>query len=381
MNNILQKKEEMLEPYAVKSFESRGRKYSEEEHAYRTPFQRDRDRIIHSTAFRRLEYKTQVFVNYEGDHYRTRLTHTLEVSQIGRVIARALNLNEDLTETIALAHDLGHTAFGHSGEEALNQLMEGAGNFEHNAQGLRVVDVLESRYSDFPGLNLSFEVREGFATHSSRHDFPAGHEDFADVKQPPLEAQIVNIADEIAYDTHDLDDGLSSGILNYRDIEDLKIWQCATNEFKIKEKLLPENLYRANAIRNLINIEVSDILQQTEKNIRDASVKKADDIRALEYSLVANSPEIAAMKEELEDFLKDKFYRYYTVARMASKAKRFITELFNAYVAEPVLLPDEHKELIEKHGLKRTVCDYIAGMTDRFAEKEYHKLFYPQINI
>jgi dGTPase len=369
--------EEHLAPFAMRSCNSRGRKYSEDEHPFRSAFQRDRDRVIHCTAFRRLEYKTQVFVNSEGDHFRTRLTHTLEVAQIGRTIARALGVNEDLTEAIALAHDLGHTPFGHSGEEALDLLMSAHGGFEHNAQGLRVVDFLERRYSEFPGLNLNNDVRESFAKHSTRHDFPLTHNDFDSTEQATLEAQIIVLADEIAYDNHDLDDGLASGILRWEDVSQLKIWQVIDDELGDDVWKMDPHIRRAYVIRRIINLLVTDVIEQTRNNISEFSITDIGMVRKCQQPLVSNSIDVVTMKEEMENFLNDRFYKYYTVVRMMNKAQSFLSELFNAYLMDKRMLPDEHQAHICDSGLERTVCDYIAGMTDRFAQQEYHKLFSP----
>ncbi len=354
--------------------DSRCRVHPEAEHPYRSAFQRDRDRVIHSTAFRRLEYKTQVFVNHEGDHYRTRLTHTLEVAQISRSLARALGLNEDLTEAIALAHDLGHTPFGHAGEEALNGLMCHHGGFEHNAHGLRVVDLLERRYPDFPGLNLSFEVRESFATHSTRHEFPQPVADFPRGGMPTLEAQIVCVADEIAYDNHDLDDGLQSGVLDEADVAELRIWQTVSAD---QARNMDAQLRRAQAIRRLIDLEATDVIEQTRRNLDAGPVRTPAQVRDHGERLVGFSPGLAAMKDELEAFLHERFYRYFTVQRMSNKARAFLTDLFRAYVGHPGMLPHEHQAEVHAYGTERAVCDYIAGMTDRFAQQEYRRLFHP----
>jgi dGTPase len=359
----------------MRSAESRGRKFADSDAPYRTPFQRDRDRVIHSTAFRRLEYKTQVFVNSEGDHFRTRLTHTLEVAQISRTVARALHLNEDLTEAIALAHDLGHTPFGHSGEEALDALMSAHGGFEHNAQGLRVVDELERRYGRFPGLNLTYEVRESFAKHSTRHDFPLAHSDFTADEQATLEAQIAVIADEIAYDNHDLDDGLSSGLLDEAEVQKLGLWKKACRDVGSVES--HHTLRRAQVIRRLISILVTDAIVTSQAQIEALQIASVEDVRRQSTPLIQNSREIQEMKEELEHFLSEKFYRYFTVIRMTNKAQTFLSELFQAYVMDTRMLPPEYQDQLEGTGVERVVCDYIAGMTDRYAQQEYRRLFYP----
>ncbi len=369
--------EEHLAPYAATAATSRGRKHAEPEHPFRPPYQRDRDRVVHSTGFRRLEYKTQVFVNREGDHYRTRLTHTLEVAQISRTIARALGLNEDLTEAIALAHDLGHTPFGHSGEEAMNELMQDHGGFEHNVQGLRVVDHLERRYKDFPGLNLSYEVREAFLKHTTRHDHPDMISEFDMGEAPLLEVQATVLADEIAYDNHDIDDGLSSGILEEDALAGLSLWRRATDGLGETYNALPADLRRAEGVRRLINLLVTDVVQTTRANLERGSIRSPADVRACHHPLVVLSGELSQLKGQLEEFLHANFYRHFRVMRMAKKAQRFIRDLFLAYVEDPRTLPPEFQSRAATEGLHRVICDYIAGMTDRYAEEEYRKLFQP----
>jgi len=370
---IEEREEKTLAPYAMKSKYSRGRQHPEPEHPFRTVYQRDRDRIIHSTAFRRLEYKTQVFVNHEGDHFRTRLTHTMEVAQIARTIARALNVNEDLVEAVALAHDIGHTPFGHSGEEALRELMKDHGGFEHNLHGLRVVDLLEKRYPNFRGINLTYEVRESIVKHSTSYDRPFT-EEFG--PEPPLiEAQIVEVADAVAYDSHDLDDGFSAGMITEQDLLRLGIGRLAAE--KIKNKSLDPKLRRAQAIVFIINYEVTDIIAHAEKMIKESGVKSPEDVRKVGMRLVDFSPEVKQLKEELEAFLQERVYRHFRVMRMMNKAKHFVKCLFNAYVSDPRQLPFEYQKWVEKVGLHRGVCDYIAGMTDRFAQDDYIKLFHP----
>jgi len=370
--------ESLLAPYAMSSCQSRGRNYEEKEHPYRSMYQRDRERILHTTAFRRLEYKTQVFVNYEGDYYRTRLTHTLEVAQIARTIARALLLNEDLVEAVALAHDLGHTPFGHSGEEILNELMKGYGGFDHNMQSLRVVDVLEKRYPEFPGLNLTFEVREGIARHSSSFDNPPKTEEFNMKQFPTLEAQVVDLADEIAYFSHDLDDGLTSRILSEPLLAKLEIWKG----LRLGTKECEEGLYleqrRYQAIRVIINTLVTDLIGETEKRIKEFNVDSIEKARACTEKIVDFSPALNCQKMALRDFLFENFYRHYRVMRMANKAKRFIVKLFEVYLKEPRLLPSSYYERAMDKSMRRVIiCDYIAGMTDRYALDEYKKLFEP----
>ena len=365
-----------LAPYAMKSRHTRGRQYPEDEHPYRSAYQRDRDRILHTTAFRRLEYKTQVFVNYEGDYYRTRLTHTLEVAQIGRTLARALRVNEDLVEAISLAHDLGHTPFGHSGEEVLHELMAEHGGFDHNRQSLRLVEKLERRFPDFPGLNLTWEVREGIIKHRTEYD-----KGTADGYEPEyratLEGQIVNVADEIAYNTHDLDDGLRAGLIDHHQLDDLRIWQYLKESIGWDGRYFDE-MTRHRMIRRLIGIEVTDVLQETHRRLEEAGIASVEDVRRHPEDLVVFSPTMTAMNRELKDFLMANLYRHYRVVRMAVKARRFITELFNAYISEPTQLPlTTQQRLREGESLYRVVCDYIAGMTDRYALEEYQKLFDP----
>lgn len=371
-----------LATFAADPAESRGRRHGDEPD-YRNPYQRDRDRIIHSTAFRRLEYKTQVFVNHEGDYYRTRLTHTLEVAQIARSIARALRLNEDLTEAVALAHDLGHTPFGHSGEEALRELMKEHGGFEHNFQGLWVVDHLEKRYPGFAGLNLTYEVRESMVKHHSRYDEAGegrvywGEYEFDRKTCPLLEAQVVDMSDAIAYDSHDIDDGLTAGFLDERDVMGVGLFAEAAGKVEAKHGRLDDILRRRQIVRELINIEVTDVLAETRKRIEDNGISSVEEVRGFGADIVGFSSERAAAKKELEDYLFKRLYCHHRVRRMAIKAKRFVTMLFEAFVAEPAQLPPEYQSRAKEVGLERGVCDYIAGMTDRYAQDEYKKLFHP----
>lgn len=366
-----------LAGYAAKSYLTAGRAHSEKEHPYRSCYQRDRDRIIHSAAFRRLEYKTQVFVNHEGDYFRTRLTHTLEVSQIARTIAIGLRLNSDLVEAISLAHDLGHTPFGHSGEEALNELMSDFGGFNHNSQGLRTVDFLEERYPDFPGLNLSWEVREGIARHSSFYDESGHLSEFSD-NMPTLETQVVDIADEIAYNNHDIDDGLTSGLLEELQLKKIALWKKADKEVGIRYKKLKSQLKKYQIIRMLIDMQVTDLIKETENKIKKSQVKSLSDCRKLDYKLVSFSKDMESLRSPLKDSLMDNLYRHYRVIRMANKAKRFIKELFEVYLNNAEQLPQETNLRIKKgEDSRRVICDYIAGMTDRYALNEYKKLFDP----
>jgi len=374
---IESREERELAPYAMKSKDSRGRKYPEDEHQYRSVYQRDRDRIIHSTAFRRLEYKTQVFVNHEGDYYRTRLTHTIEVSQIARSIARVLNLNEDIAEAISLAHDLGHTPFGHSGEDALKKLMEGHGGFEHNLHGLRVVDVLEQKYPDFPGLNLSWELKESIVKHKSPYNNTSVATEYNTNEQPLLEAQIVDKADSIAYDNHDLDDSLKAGIITDDDLQTVELWRETQKKVKQKYVIHDHAILSAQTIKTLINIEVTDLIENTMSRIKQEGIKTVQDVRAYPELIVSFSSALSEQKKKLQEFLFKNVYQHYRVARMADKAKRFLEELFTAFIKNPKQLPIEYQRWVEEAGLYQAVCDYIAGMTDRFAQDEYKKLFYP----
>ena len=355
---------EWLASYAIKSAKTKGRVYPEREHDFRTAFQRDRDRIVHSTAFRRLEYKTQVFVNHEGDHYRTRLTHTLEMSQIARTIGRALRLNEDLVETIALAHDLGHGPFGHAGQDALSELMKGHGGFEHNEQCLRIVEKLEESYSGFPGLNLTFEVREGLRKHARK-------------RIPSLEAEVVDFADSIAYNGHDLDDGLRAGLLDVDMLNEIKLWREINRYIQHQSLSASQTIKVKIAIRLLINRMVSDLISETAKNIKRYRIEKPSDLARSRAQVVGFSKDLEKKVAELKKFLMEHLYLHHRVVRMTEKGKRFIKELFHLYVETPEQLPPHVRKRAKQDGLYRAVCDYIAGMTDRFALDEYHKLFSP----
>jgi len=367
----------ILAPYATRSEDSKGRAYPEKEHPYRSGYQRDRDRIVHSAAFRRLEYKTQVFVNHEGDYYRTRLTHTLEVAQIARTIASALRLNVDLTEAIALAHDLGHTAFGHSGEEALNELMSNSGGFNHNVHGLRVVDYLEEKYPDFPGLNLTWEVREGIIRHSTAFDVAAKVKEFSRYASPSLETQVVDIADEIAYDNHDLDDGLASGLIKESNLAGLTIWKNIDKDILRRYASISDQKRRYLIIRSLINLQVTDLIRETENNVLNLKLKSCLEAKKINKKIVTFSRNMLKLRKPLRLFLMERLYHHYRVVRMSIKAKRFIQELFKVYADNPKQLPLDVQEKIPKDGVKRVVCDYIAAMTDRYALDEYKKLFTP----
>ena len=366
--------EKTIAPYAVFSGKSKGRVYDEPSPEYRTHFMRDRDRIIHSTAFRRLEYKTQVFVNHEGDYYRTRLTHALEVQQIARTIAKALGVNESLTEAISLAHDIGHTPFGHAGETKLNELMKDYGGFEHNVQGLRVVDILEQRYSSFRGLNLCYETRDGVIKHETDYDSPKPvKSEFESNASASIEGQIVNIADEIAYNAHDLDDGLKSAYLKLESLRNVELWNNIYE--KTDEKLAKqERIYMA--IRNFIKIEVINVIETTLKNLKENNIKTLPQVYS-NPTLVKFSPDLEEKNRELKDFLMKNLYHHYKVIKMQEKSKRIIESLFFIYVKEPTQLPPQFQKTIPEFGKERATCDYIAGMTDRFAQYEYEKLFLP----
>lgn len=366
-----------LAPYAMASKNSKGRRYKEDEHPFRTAFQRDRDRIIHCSAFRRLEYKTQVFVYHEGDHYRTRLTHTIEVSQIARTIARALRLNEELAEAIALAHDLGHPPFGHTGEKTLAKLMKGHGGFEHNLNSLRIVEHLERRYAGFKGLNLTWEVREGIVKHCSEHDRPDVLNEYEPEKAGCLEAQIVDAADEIAYNNHDIDDGLSSEMIDVEQLKHVQLWQ--ENYENIKKAFPKEEfkIHKSQTIIQIINQQVTDLIAQILKEIKKRNIASVENIRDIGRPIARFSPGMNKKNTELKKFLKKKLYNHHRVIRMADKADRILKALFKVYSGQPQLLPPHVYADLEEKGKKRLICDYIAGMTDRFALNEYKKLFDP----
>lgn len=364
-----------LAPYASRSSQSKGRLYPDHEPDYRMIYQRDRDRIIHTTAFRRLEYKTQVFITDEGDYYRTRLTHTIEVSQIGRTIARALGANEDLTEAICLAHDLGHPPFGHSGERTLNRMMLDHDGFDHNKHSYNIVTNLERRYPDFPGLNLTWEVLEGIVKHETEYD-RSDAKDFNPELRGHIEAQIVNIADQLAYTAHDLDDGLRSNLISPIDLEGIELWELLIDQTSIKPARMTE-LDRHILIRELIGLQVTDLVDTTTKKIHASSAKSSEEIQKLPYNVVGFSEDLHRRNRQLIDFLYRELYNHFRVVRMAQKADKIITDLYTAYLNEPAILPDHIHSGIEPRGIERTICDYIAGMTDRFAVDEHHKLFEP----
>ena len=364
-----------LAPYGMRSRDSKGRAYLDSEPDYRTSFQRDRDRIIHTTAFRRLEYKTQVFVNHEGDYYRTRLTHTIEVAQIGRTIARALGANEDLVEAICLVHDIGHPPFGHSGETALARLMRDHGGFDHNKQTLRLVTELEQRYPEFPGLNLTWEAREGIVKHESEYDISDASTFNPDLRGN-LETQICNVADELAYTSHDLDDGLRSELVTPRMLRGVMLWEVLTASTGWQGPDL-DDMARHRLIRELIGLEVTDLVTATSNRIQESGARSALDIQKLKHNVIGFSEEMHRRNRELKDFLYRNMYRHHRVVRMQVKAERILTDLFSSYRAEPAMLPEHARKPIESRGLERTICDYIAGMTDRFAIEEHQKLFNP----
>lgn len=365
-----------LAPYGLKSRDSRGRAYPEAEPGYRTAFQRDRDRILHTTAFRRLEYKTQVFITSEGDYYRTRLTHTLEVAQIGRTIARALGANEDLIEAICLAHDLGHPPFGHAGESALRLQMQNHGGFDHNRQSFRIITELEHRYPDFPGLNLTWELREGIVKHETEYDIAdaAGYEPD---KRGHLEAQIANAADELAYTAHDLDDGLRSALITPHQLAGIEVWEMLCRRIEAQVEPL-EDLTRHRLIRALIGIEVTDLIDASNARIEAHRVDSVESLQRLNTNVIGTSDALGRANRQLKDFLFQNMYQHYRVVRMQVKAERIIADLFQAYESSPAILPREVQERGREGDLARTICDYIAGMTDRFALQEHSKLFDPQ---
>jgi dGTPase len=372
----LAREEGFLAPYAMRTRDSRGRRYPEEVHPYRTLYTRDRDRIVHSTAFRRLMYKTQVLVNQTNDYHRTRLTHTLEVAQISRTIARQLGLNEDLTEAIALAHDLGHPPFGHAGEEALNDCMRDHGGFEHNRHGLRILEILEYRYADFPGLNLSFEVRLAQALHSKSRAAPEIRE-YLDDRQPFLEAQVVDAADSLAYDTHDVDDALNVGLITPADLQEVPFWQQAGERVRRhRSRPGPEQLL-PTVLRELIDWQVGDLLEHTRQRLRQYHVRTVDDVRAAPAVLAAPGPDVRALKAGLEEFLRQRVYRHHRVMRMTAKGQRFLRMLFDEYCRVPHQLPERYARRALGGALHQTVCDYLAGMTDRYAQDEFQRLFQP----
>ncbi|NOZ50758.1 MAG: deoxyguanosinetriphosphate triphosphohydrolase [Chloroflexi bacterium] len=382
--HILEQREaQTLEPWGMKSADTGGRVYADDEADYRTVYQKDRDRIIHTTAFRRLAYKTQVFVYHEGDHYRNRLTHTIEVVQLGRTLARALGANEDLTEAICLAHDLGHPAFGHTGEHILNQLMKDHGGFDHQRQTMRILEKLEQRYPGFPGLNLSYEVREGVVKHDTDYDVTnaVGYEPQL---AGTLECQLANLADEMAWNTSDLDDGLYAGILHIEDLALQPLWQQVMDS--LGEPYAPrdlDSLLRARIIRRLVGLEMKDAIEYTYSQLEAHQIQSVADLRAQGRNLAGFSPEMQAANAVQKEHLFKHFYRGYRVMRMAAKAERILFPLFEAYISEPKQLPPSTLAKVEHsdEGLHRVVSDYLAGMTDRYAIQEYKRLFDPEERV
>jgi dGTPase len=378
-----------LAPYAAHEGLSRGRRHTEPKPDFRGEYQRDRDRIVHANAFRRLVYKTQVFVNHEGDLYRTRLTHSMEVAQIARSVARALGVNETLTEAICLAHDLGHTPFGHAGQDALNACMRRYGGFEHNLQSLRVVDELEDRYADFRGLNLTFECREGILKHCSvRNARALGElgERFIRRLQPGLEAQIANVADEIAYNNHDVDDGLRAGLIDVGDLQQVSLFRRQYQAVLRRYPALGERKLIHETIRRMINYVVVDLIRTTQRQLADCKPTSIDDVRARGKPLVAFGDTVLPEHLELKSFLRERVYRHHKVLRMTSKARRVLTELFGTFLSDVSLMPEEHRDAAlraEKDlgiaGRARAVADYVAGMTDRYAILEHRRLFDPGV--
>ena len=370
---IEEREDDLLAPYAMRCARSKGRTHEEPEHPFRTAYMRDRDRVIHSAAFRRLEYKTQVFVNHEGDGYRTRLTHTLEVAQVSRTAARVLRLNEDLTEAIALSHDVGHGPFGHAGEAALEAVMEGHGGFEHNAHGLRVVDLLERRYAGFRGLNLTYEVREAFAMHSPADKESLGFER----RRPLLEAQLVDVCDNLTYTAHDLDDGIAAGCVTPAELRVADLWREVWDESGGEDGSLPAGVRVSAAVKRVIDLCVSDLLEATSKRIAAAGVSSPDDVRAHAHLLVGFSEAMGRRQRELSRTLHQLFYRHPRLVRAARRAGKILRSVFEAYLEDPAMLPREQQAWVAEAGLHRGICDFIAAMTDRAAGNEYRKLTDP----
>jgi dGTPase len=383
----------LLAPWALKTYQTLGRRHPEEPHPFRSPFQRDRERIVYSSAFRRMTGKTQVLVASVNDHHRTRLTHTLEVTQVARTVARRLRLNEDLTEAVALAHDIGHPPFGHAGEMALHECLHDHGGFNHNLYGLRRVDELEERYPDFPGLNLSYELREAFVRHSNRLDVPEAAE-FRRYTSPPLEAQVVDAVDSIAYDTHDTEDALGLGLITLADLEHVEFWAHCATRIRQQYPALPAAAFRTAVVRELLAAQVNDLIEETAAAVARAGVQCVADVRK-QPVLVGFSTHMRRFKEGLEAFLRQRVYRHHQVLQMTASGKRVLKALFREYVHSPELLPHRHlrrwaraEEYLgpnaepplpgrtpELH-LERVVADYLAGMTDRFAQHEFRRLFH-----
>lgn len=382
-----------LAPYAMRDRDSRGRRFPEDPHPFRTAFQRDRERVVHSTAFRRLMGKTQVLVGQINDHHRTRLTHTLEVAQISRTVARRLGLNEDLTEAIALSHDLGHPPFGHAGERALAECLKDHGGFDHNLYGLRRVDVLEERYPEFPGLNLSWELREAFVQHSTCRNQPEARE-FLAAGSPLLEAQLVDACDSLAYDTHDTDDALGIGLITLADLDGVELWGRAAGPVRARYADLRGDSFRTAVVRELIAWQVTDLIEETGRRLAAQGIKTVADVRASRAPVVGFPAELMAIKAAYQKFLHERVYRHHRVVRMAEKGKAVLRRLFSAFVTQPELLPERYlarwtgapagvlrragpSVIPREASLERVVADYLAGMTDRFARQEYLRLFHP----
>jgi dGTPase len=372
---------QILAPYAQFCGDTRGRKYPEPPPEWRTHYQRDRDRVIHSRAFRRLEYKTQVFLNGTGDHLRTRLTHTIEVAAVSRNVASALKLNADLAETIALAHDIGHSPFGHKGETVLNRLMAGHGGFEHNRQSLRIVEELEQKYPDFPGLNLTWEVREGLAKHYTTYDHPGRRKGF-DARNSSLEAQVANLADEITYYSHDLDDGLDSGLLSEKNLRrDVRVWAQAARLVKKEHGDLPDECRRYFIIRTIIDMQIRDVVETSERLICAASVKSANEVRLFPKALVQHSRERRALNLELRKYLYKNLYFNEALRVPNQRALQLLETLFHFYLKHPKEIGEQSHRRIPKTGLHRAVCDYLAGMTDRYVMLEYKRIFGETVKV
>lgn len=399
LDDWLDREDAWLAPGALRNRDSRGRRHAEPAHEYRSPFQRDRERIVYSSSFRRMTGKTQVLVASVNDHHRTRLTHTLEVAQIARTVARRLRLNEDLTEAIALAHDIGHPPFGHAGEEALNECLRAFGGFNHNLYGLRRVDELEERYPEFPGLNLTFELREAFVRHSGILNGPEGNE-FRGIGGPPLEAQVVDVVDSIAYDTHDIDDALGLGFVTFDELHEIEFWRRAAETVRRVHPGLRGPAFRGAVLRELLAWQVTDLLNETARRIGASRVESADDVRRSDGPLVGFGAETLAWKQGLERFLRERVYRHHRVLQMTASGKRILKSLFDEYTLFPELLPEKHlrrwagaatlagrgsqtplpnRALVAE--LPRVVGDYLAGMTDRFAQREYRRLFQPSADL
>jgi dGTPase len=371
--------DKILAPYAMKSKDSKGRDYPEPPHATRTAYQRDRDRIVHSEAFRKLEYKTQVFTILEGDYYRTRLTHTIEVAQIARTIGRNLRLNEDLIEAVALAHDLGHPPFGHAGEEELNSMMKDSGGFNHNKRSYDIVSRFEKRYPDFDGLNLTVEVRVGILKHQTVYDLPVKHSKKLD-ESPTLEAQVVDFADSLAYLNHDIDDGLTSGFISEKDLIESTLWQKALERIKGRVSTEDREMLKYQIVKELIDMQIKDLLAVTDAKLKKMNFRSSKEVKSTKDTIVSFSPEMAKHRNALQNLLFEKLYRHYRVVRMTEKAKRIVRDLFEVYLNEPEQLPYEIYKRNQKYSQKEKyeiICNYIASMTDRFALAEHKKIFNP----